>query len=250
MWEEQGFKFDDGLEIVIYKLLYEQGWLKYSRQHARANINWVREFYVHNATGENTVVNVRGKLVPTDAAAINTILDLQDDDTSIYNLIAMLEEEDFNTIKNQLCLPGTEWNVGGKNPHTVSRPNLLPKAKLWNTFVKRNLMSTSHNQTVDRRQLVLINAILTGTKFNVGEVIAHELLEACRSDKAILAFPCLISALCRRAAVPTRPSDKYFRFQSGWAKQDYMRKMDLTDSIPIQIAMPTPVASKQAQDSA
>ncbi|KAK8680905.1 hypothetical protein V6N13_109843 [Hibiscus sabdariffa] len=91
IWEEQGFKFDDGLdfyglEMVIYKRLYEQGWLRFDRQLVRASLNWVREFYAHNATGENTVVNVRGKLVPIDSAAINSILDLPNDEASIYDL--------------------------------------------------------------------------------------------------------------------------------------------------------------------
>ncbi|KAK8705116.1 hypothetical protein V6N13_048724 [Hibiscus sabdariffa] len=63
LWEEQGFKYDDGLdyyglETVIYKRLNDLGWLKFGRQPAQANINWAREFYTHNAMGENTVVNV------------------------------------------------------------------------------------------------------------------------------------------------------------------------------------------------
>ncbi|KAK8669425.1 hypothetical protein V6N13_106856 [Hibiscus sabdariffa] len=116
--------------MIIYKRLYEQGWLKFDRHPARANLNQVREFYAHNATGEDTVVNVRGRFVPTDATAINSILDLQDNEASIYDLMEMLEDIDYNTIKDQLCLPGTKWNIGGKNPSTISRPHLLPEAKL------------------------------------------------------------------------------------------------------------------------
>ncbi|KAK9003899.1 hypothetical protein V6N11_018794 [Hibiscus sabdariffa] len=103
IWEEQGFKFYDdldfyGLKMVIYQILFDQGWLKFDRHPARANLNWVREFYALNATGENTMVNVRGKLVPTDAAAINSILDLPNDEASIYDLIGALENIDYNTI--------------------------------------------------------------------------------------------------------------------------------------------------------
>ncbi|KAK8559159.1 hypothetical protein V6N12_042441 [Hibiscus sabdariffa] len=65
-------------------------------------------------------------------------------------------------------------------------------------------MPTSHNQIVDRTRLILINTIIIGFKFNVGEVIARELSEACRNNKGILAFPCIIFALCRRATVPAR----------------------------------------------
>ncbi|KAK8662733.1 hypothetical protein V6N13_024624 [Hibiscus sabdariffa] len=44
LWEEQGFKYDDGLdnyglETIIHKRLNDLGWLKFGRQPARANIN-------------------------------------------------------------------------------------------------------------------------------------------------------------------------------------------------------------------
>ncbi|KAK8652394.1 hypothetical protein V6N13_061412 [Hibiscus sabdariffa] len=250
-WEEQGFFFDDaqanyGLEPIIYKRLSDLGWFRFARQPARANLNWVLEFYTHNAAGENTVT-IRGRRVPANSATINSILDLPNDSPSIYKLIEVLEEEDLDTIKDQLREPGTAWNVRGKNPKTISRPHLQPEAKLWNTFVKRNLMPTSHNQTVDRTRLVLINAIITGFKFNVGEVIARELSAACQNDKGILAFPCLISALCRRAAVPAQPVDKYTTEKAGWTRKEYMRKMEVADAVPIQMAMPTPPASEQPE---
>ncbi|KAK8696829.1 hypothetical protein V6N13_001953 [Hibiscus sabdariffa] len=95
-------------------------------------------------------------------------------------------------------------------------------------------------------RLVLINAIISGFRFNINEVIARELYDACQNDKGILAFPCIISALCRRVAVPSRPSDKYTRPKSGWTRREYTRKMDLTDATPIQAAMPTPPANHQS----
>ncbi|KAK8649552.1 hypothetical protein V6N13_130279 [Hibiscus sabdariffa] len=116
-------------------------------------------------------------------------------------------------------------------------------------------MPTSHNQTVDRTRLLLINTILTGYRVNIGEILAKELAAACANDKGILAFPCLVSALCRRAVVPTFESDKYQPEKTGWTRAVYMRKMDLADAIPINVAMPTPPASPipeaaaQAEDS-
>ncbi|KAK9044437.1 hypothetical protein V6N11_058337 [Hibiscus sabdariffa] len=101
--------------------------------------------------------NYGGRRVPANSATINTLVDLSEDLPNIYALIDALEDEDLNLIKDQLCLPNTTWNITGKNPGTISRPQLMPEAKLWNTFVKRNLMATSHNQIVDRTRLVLIN---------------------------------------------------------------------------------------------
>ncbi|KAK9018435.1 hypothetical protein V6N11_001411 [Hibiscus sabdariffa] len=149
-WEEQGFLFDKGLENyglepIIYKRLYDLGWLRFDRQPASVHLSWVREFYAHNAERDDTVNNVRGRKVPTNSTTINSILDLPENLPNIYELIGALEDVDYDTIKDQLCMPGTEWNITGKNLGTISHPRLLPDAKLWNTFVKRNLMPTSHN---------------------------------------------------------------------------------------------------------
>ncbi|KAK8512045.1 hypothetical protein V6N12_018526 [Hibiscus sabdariffa] len=152
------------------KRLSDLGWLCFDRKAAQANLKWAREFYAHKDEG-NDAANVRGRRVPANSATINTLLDLLDNLPSIYELIGALEDVDYDIIKDQLCLSGTTWNITGKNPGTISRPQLLPEEKLWNTFVKRSLMPTSHNQTVDRTRLVLINAIITGFKFNVGETV-------------------------------------------------------------------------------
>ncbi|KAK9033671.1 hypothetical protein V6N11_049857 [Hibiscus sabdariffa] len=246
-WEEQGFFFDDslenyGLEPTIQRRLRELGWFRFARQLARANLNWVLEFYNNNADGEDNVT-VRGRRVVANSATINEILGLPNTDPSIYALLRGLEDEDYETIKNILCEHGTEWNTTGKNPHSVNRPNLRSEPKLWKTFVKRNLMSTSHNQTVDRTRLVLINVIMIGYRFNMGEVIAQEIAATCQNDKGIIAFPCIIFALYRRAAVPTHPGDKYTAEKPSWSRKKYMQKMNVANAAPIKVAMPTPPTS-------
>ncbi|KAL4281227.1 hypothetical protein GQ457_03G021340 [Hibiscus cannabinus] len=124
------------------------------------------EFYANNSDGDDTVT-MRGMKVPANSTTINNILNLPNDNPSIYALIDILEDENLDTINDQLYEQGSEWNIKGKNPKTISRPHLQPEPKMWNTFVKRNLMPTFHNQTVDRTRLVLINAIITGYKFNM-----------------------------------------------------------------------------------
>ncbi|KAK8624427.1 hypothetical protein V6N13_065772 [Hibiscus sabdariffa] len=74
-----------------------------------------------------------------------------------------------------------------------------------------------------------------------------ELSVVCQNDKGILAFPYLISALYRRTAVPAQPADKYTPDKSGWTRKEYMRKMEIADAVPIQMAMPTPPASEQPE---
>ncbi|KAK8972278.1 hypothetical protein V6N11_046105 [Hibiscus sabdariffa] len=201
-WEEQGFYFDDslpnyGLEQFVYNRLNELGWFRLARQPARANYNWVIVFYANNSAGEDHSI-VRGRRVPATAAIINTILGLPDNEPSFYAMLGGFEEEDFELIKDFLCEEGTAWNTTGRNPHSVSRLSLRPEAKLWNTFVKRNIIPTSHNQTVDRT---------------------------------------------RRAVVSTSHGDKYQPEKTGWTIATYMRKMDVADATPLNMAMPTPPVS-------
>ncbi|KAK8990224.1 hypothetical protein V6N11_008930 [Hibiscus sabdariffa] len=79
-WEEQGFFFDDGLENyglepTIYNRLRKLDWFRFARQPARANLNWVLEFYTNNTAGEDTVT-VHGRNVAAHSIAINEILGL------------------------------------------------------------------------------------------------------------------------------------------------------------------------------
>ncbi|KAL4311279.1 hypothetical protein GQ457_01G021950 [Hibiscus cannabinus] len=236
------YQVNYGLEQFFYNRLHDLGWFRLARQPARGNYNWVIEFYASNSAGEDHAT-VRSRRVPTNAATINVMLGLPDNDPSFYVMLEAFEEEDFEQIKDYLCEEGTAWNTTDRNPHSVSRLSLQPEAKLWNTFVKRNIMPTSHNRTVDRMRLLLIHTIMTGFRINVGKILAKKLAAACANDKGILAFPCLISALCRRATVPTSLGDKLQAEKTGWTRATYMRKMDVVDATLLNVAMPTPTAS-------
>ncbi|KAL4369454.1 hypothetical protein GQ457_05G022670 [Hibiscus cannabinus] len=84
---------------------------------------------------------------------------------------------------------------------------------------------------------------MTGFRVNVGEILANELAALCKSDKGILAFPCLISALCRRVNTPMFDTDKYQAEKTDWTRAVYMRKMNVADAEPLNMVMPTPPAS-------
>ncbi|KAL4273605.1 hypothetical protein GQ457_13G017370 [Hibiscus cannabinus] len=160
----------------------------------------------------NDIITKKRKIerrVPANAATINAILGLPNTEPSLYTMLGGFEEEDFELIKDYLCEENTTWNTMSRNPHSISRLSLRPEAKLWNTFVKRNIMPTSHNQMMDRTRLLLIHTIMTGFRINVGEILAKEHAASCANDKGILAFPCFISILCRRATVPTIQGDKF-----------------------------------------
>ncbi|KAK8976487.1 hypothetical protein V6N11_001630 [Hibiscus sabdariffa] len=110
-WEEQGFFLDDsqvsyGLEPIIYNRLLELSWFRLIRQLARANLNWVLEFYTNNAAGADNAT-VRGRRVAANATIINSILDMPNDDPSLYAMLGALEDEDYKQIKDFLYDEGT-----------------------------------------------------------------------------------------------------------------------------------------------
>ncbi|KAK8685737.1 hypothetical protein V6N13_124772 [Hibiscus sabdariffa] len=177
-WEEQGFFLDEslinyGLEPIIYRRLSELDWFRFAQQPARANLNWVLEFYTNNVRGEDNTT-VRGRRVAANSATINEILGLPNDDPSIYGLLRGLEDEDYETIKDFLYEPGTKWKNGQK-PSLRQPPTPPARSKTMEHIREKKLMPTSHNQTVDHTRLVLINVIITGYRFNVGELSAVEL---------------------------------------------------------------------------
>ncbi|KAL4324496.1 hypothetical protein GQ457_11G025090 [Hibiscus cannabinus] len=133
-WEEQAFYFDDAqpnydLETFVHNRLRELGWFQFGRQPTRANFNWAVEFYANNPNGED-FLEVRGRRVPATAAIINELFDLPNDAPSFYQMLNGFEDEDYETIKNLLCLPNTQWNTTGRNPYSVSCQSLQPEAKL------------------------------------------------------------------------------------------------------------------------
>ncbi|KAL4270095.1 hypothetical protein GQ457_HM001960 [Hibiscus cannabinus] len=84
---------------------------------------------------------------------------------------------------------------------------------------------------------------MTGYRVNVGEILSNELAAHCRSDKGILAFPSLVTTLCHRVHTPIFDTDKFQAEKTGWTRAVYMRKMNIADAQPINMAMPTPPAS-------
>ncbi|KAL4271836.1 hypothetical protein GQ457_13G017510 [Hibiscus cannabinus] len=97
---------------------------------------------------------------------------------------------------------------------------------------------------------------MTGYIVNVGEILSNELATLCQSDKGILAFPTLVTSLCRRVHTPMFDTDRFQAEKTGWTRVIYMRKMNVADATPLNMAMPTPPASPvpeadaRAEDSA
>ncbi|KAK8574399.1 hypothetical protein V6N12_062093 [Hibiscus sabdariffa] len=149
-WEEQDFYFDDsqpnyGMEQFVYNRLNELGWFRLARQPARANNNWVIEFYANNSAGKDHSI-VRGRRVPANAATINAILGLPDIEPSFYAMLGGFEEEDFELIKDYLCEEGTACVTPSTRPSHRPDPR-DPNAKNQASKVSKNCFQASSTGT-------------------------------------------------------------------------------------------------------
>ncbi|MDU0333216.1 hypothetical protein RWU37_00390, partial [Enterococcus sp. 2CBP] len=77
-------------------------------------------------------------------------------------------------------------------------------------FVKKRLIPTSHNSTVDRKRLVLIQTIINKRSINVGEIILCEIHDCGKKERGPLYFPNLISGLCIVVGVAVEDTDESF----------------------------------------
>ena len=105
---------------------------------------------------------------------------------------------------------------------------------MWNTFVKRRLIPTSHNSTVDRKRLVLIQSIINKRTINVGEIILREIHECGKKDRGPMYFPCLITGLCVSAGVPIEETDEYTPPRRGWTRDVCHKVMQITQAESVQ----------------
>ena len=181
----------------------------------------------------NLYVHCRGKPVALNAEAINQRYGLTPLSNAHSDFEAEVTDVDFELIKDDLCYNDTPWETGNHRG-SVTRLSLKPEAKMWCTFVKRRLMPTSHNSTVDRRRLVLIQSIINKRTINVGEIILQEIYDCGKKDKSSLCFPSLISVLCIAAGVPVEATDEYTPNRPGWSKDFCRRVMQITQAEPVQ----------------
>ncbi|KAK8636633.1 hypothetical protein V6N13_124375 [Hibiscus sabdariffa] len=187
LWEEQSFKFRDGLDY--YGL--EMGVLcpqLIRRKHSCSYPRKAGPCRRHNH---------------------------QRDTGPAQRCTQHLEDIDYNSIKDALYRPNTEWNITTRIPAPSADPTCCQRQSC-------GIQSSSGTSCLP-------------------------LTTKPSTARGILAFPCLIFALCRRRVVPTFSNDKYTIFRTGWDHKHYMKKMDVADTIPIQVAMPTPAQSENTE---
>ncbi|KAK8556619.1 hypothetical protein V6N12_003016 [Hibiscus sabdariffa] len=137
-------------------------WEKLAKHPGDVNTSLVKEFYANITEPKQNSVFVRGKYIRFTPSAINRYFKLS---AIVDNHATFKEEADnetYHEIVEDLCVANSKWNGQQVSRRSMNREQLLPKAKLWNHFLKHKLMPTSHNTTVSLPRMLLLHSILFG----------------------------------------------------------------------------------------
>ncbi|KAE8684537.1 DNA-directed RNA polymerase V subunit 5C-like [Hibiscus syriacus] len=129
------------------------------------------------------------------------------------------DNETYQGILEDLCLPDTQWNGQQLRRKTVDRDRLLPQVKLWNHFMKHKLLPTSHNTTVSCQRMLLLHSIISGRPIDVGKIIVEQAHLCLKRQASALVFPNLITALCRKKKVREEIFDEILPGIAGLNKE-------------------------------
>ncbi|MCI35504.1 hypothetical protein A2U01_0056725, partial [Trifolium medium] len=128
-------------------------------------------------------VVVRGKWVLYSEANINIYFGLTVEEDDCQATLESLDEASLTEIMNEFE-EGTQWNYRkGVNEWSIKRMSLKPVMRVWYQFLKHTIMPTTHNETVNKARLVLLQCITAGQNVNVGRIISQEIVN-CSAKKS------------------------------------------------------------------
>ncbi|KAF7835288.1 putative S-locus lectin protein kinase family protein [Senna tora] len=208
---------DDNMMIATVKTY---GWKKFIEKPAQPGIlAIVREFYTnlkYKRTGE---VFVRGKMVPISHKAISEILDLPPLGATkcAYRRLSNLKPNKVNLtqIQDALSLNSgdvDEWvkNKLGKRVN-ITLNNYSLSVAMWQHFITHHILPSSNSRNINKDRAFLLYCIKLREPINVVRIILRQMFEVTKKHspkkQATLFFPCLITALCKKAKVVWNEDD-------------------------------------------
>ncbi|KAL5123887.1 hypothetical protein HKD37_02G004383 [Glycine soja] len=151
-------------------------------------------------------VRVRGHLIKFDEDTLNTFLKTsviveEGESLCAYSRFALLRP-DPQELAAKLCVPGRgfELNADGK-PLKILWKNITTLAQTWSVLSFSNLIPTSHTSDVTLDKAIPIYGIIMKMDMNAGYLISHQISLTTQDDTSRLAFPTLITTLCKARRV-------------------------------------------------
>ena len=208
--QERPMRIPADVEAVaeIEKQISRRGWKTLITYPKGAYTEMVREFYSNafcvkpaNSTFESFV---RGKKVKFDAHTINSVLKTKLSKGKDEWEDLQKEGVDPELLLQKLCMEGTTWGLDrSKMPKKVPSCTLLPIPKVLANLIISNITPCSNKSDVRVERALLIHAIMSGKRIDVGKVIQNQIQIIANSVKNTLGYPHLITLLCEKAHVDT-----------------------------------------------
>ena len=140
---------------------------------------------------------IRGKWISFNGEEINKTYNLKEQKNA-SKFKKLLKEPNNQKIVELLTDGKGEWNSKKKNPYeSITRGSLTEEAKVWFYFLSSVLLPSKHLSTVQKKEALLLYAILKGYKMNVGNIIETSILNYYRSNyRGLRSHPATITRLC------------------------------------------------------
>jgi len=126
--------------------------------------------------------------------AINDLLDLvppeQFDVQRRRDTCGGWNEEQWEEVKNLLCVEGAKWQGSRRMLLTA---DFKPVAKAWASFVVQTLEGTSCSSEIPLVRVHTIAAIMDGGPINIGELIAKNIADFVAGNKKAIPHMSLIN---------------------------------------------------------
>lgn len=200
---ERGLRPDENEDGEMRVMIMERNWFDMTEHLGPAVISIVKEFYANAREVEDYVVQVRGRPVSYTRTTINSYFNLRDiliDDYLYYGI----GHCDLDVVIQKLCKPGTTWTLKQATDEKVSFPHttLSRYGKAWYNFICANLMLTRHQSDVTKERAILLYAIVSNGKVDIGLVVNVSIAKYLwGSTMGGLLHASLITRLCRQAGV-------------------------------------------------
>ena len=174
-------------------------WEKFVEHRAFYLEQIVREFYAGMITNSGKILTdhsvVRGKRVMFDEATINQHYNLRFTGTTFDERYANYGKNKMELIKNRVAIPNCEWDRFTHSEFKLKIKYIIPECN-WHQFINCSIMPTSHNYTLSKDRLIILDCILNDEQINIGKIINNEIQDCAKKLEGFLFFPCLITELC------------------------------------------------------
>lgn len=126
---------------------------------------------------------------------------------SMKMVVALLDVQ-LETALETVTIGGSQWHISIGGVRTMITIDLNWEVKVWATFVKANLLPTTHDTTLPAERVLLIYAFMTNLSIYVDKIIVEEIVKCASKRVGRLFFPPQIIMLCLEASIPLMRSKK------------------------------------------